>query len=90
MTRETRVNIQYYSAIAMLVCGVALTVAGFIVPPTGEISDSVLWFAAQTMLYAGSVFGVNVYVQDKFNSIQEKLGIDENNKNKKQLVCKVN
>ena len=67
----------------MLVCGVALTVAGFIVPPTGEISDSVLWFAAQTMLYAGSVFGVNVYVQDKFNSIQEKLGIDENNKNKK-------
>ena len=75
MTRETRVNIQYYSAIAMLVCGVALTVAGFIVPPTGEISDSVLWFAAQTMLYAGSVFGVNVYVQDKFNSIQEKLGI---------------
>ena len=83
MTRETRVNIQYYSAIAMLVCGVALTVAGFIVPPIGEISDSVLWFAAQTMLYAGSVFGVNVYVQDKFNSIQEKLGIDENNKNKK-------
>ena len=83
MTREQRVNLQYYSAIAMLICGVALTVAGFIVPPTGEISDSVLWFAAQTMLYAGSVFGVNVYVQDKFNSIQEKLGIDENNKNKK-------
>ena len=83
MTREQRVNLQYYSAIAMLFCGVALTIAGFIVPPTGEISDSVLWFAAQTMLYAGSVFGVNVYVQDKFNSIQEKLGIDENNKNKK-------
>ena len=62
MTREQRVNLQYYSAIAMLVCGVALTIAGFIVPPTGEISDSVLWFAAQTMIYAGSVFGVNVYV----------------------------
>ena len=42
MTREQRVNLQYYSAIAMLFCGVALTIAGFIVPPTGEISDSVL------------------------------------------------
>ena len=77
MTREQRVNLQYYSAIAMLVCGVALTIAGFIVPPTGEISDSVLWFAAQTMIYAGSVFGVNVYVNDKFNSIRERLGIQD-------------
>lgn len=77
MTREQRINIQYISAIGMLVCGVLLTIAGFIVPPTGEISDSVLWFAAQTMIYAGSVFGVNVYVNDKFNSIQRKLGIKE-------------
>ena len=77
MTREQRVNLQYYSAIAMLICGVALTIAGFIVPPTGEISDSVLWFAAQTMIYAGSVFGVNVYVNDKFNSIRERLGIQD-------------
>ena len=29
MTREQRVNLQYYSAIAMLVCGVALTIAGY-------------------------------------------------------------
>jgi hypothetical protein len=43
MTREQRVNLQYHSAIAMLVCGVALTIAGFIVPPTGKISGSVLW-----------------------------------------------
>lgn len=77
MTREQRINIQYASAVGMLACGVALTVAGFIVPPTGEISDSVLWFAAQTMIYAGSVFGVNVYVNDKFNSIKERLGIEE-------------
>ena len=31
MTREHRVNIQYFSAIGMLICGVALSVAGFIV-----------------------------------------------------------
>ena len=73
MTREHRVHIQYFAAIGMLVCGVALSVAGFIVSPVGEISDSVLWFAAQTMIYAGSVFGVSVYVNDKFRSITDKL-----------------
>lgn len=73
MTREHRVNIQYVSACAMLFCGVALSVAGFLVSPVGEISDSVLWFAAQTMIYAGSVFGVNVYVNDKFQSITDKI-----------------
>ena len=81
MTREHRVNIQYFSAIGMLVCGVALSVAGFIVSPVGEISDSVLWFAAQTMIYAGSVFGVSVYVNDKFRSITDKL--NQNNGTKK-------
>ena len=73
MTRENRVNIQYFSAIGMLICGVAISVAGFIVSPVGEISDSVLWFTAQTMIYAGSVFGVSVYVNDKFRSITEQL-----------------
>ena len=73
MTREHRVTIQYFSAIAMLICGVALSVAGFVVSPLGEISDSVLWFSAQTMIYAGSIFGVSVYVNDKFRSITDKL-----------------
>ena len=37
MTKETRTDVQIYSAIAMLVAGVGLATAGFIVPPTGEI-----------------------------------------------------
>lgn len=41
MTKETRTDIQIYSAIAMLLAGVALAIAGFVVPPTGEISDSI-------------------------------------------------
>ena len=83
MTREHRVNIQYISAVGMLISGVALSVAGFVVPPLGEISDSVLWFAAQTMIYAGSVFGVSVYVNDKFRSITEKLNKDNDQESKK-------
>lgn len=83
MTREHRVNIQYISAVGMLISGVALAVAGFIVSPLGEISDSVLWFAAQTMIYAGSVFGVSVYVNDKFRSITDKLNKDNDQESKK-------
>ncbi|MGM9656837.1 MAG: hypothetical protein ACI3ZA_06695 [Alloprevotella sp.] len=83
MTREHRVNIQYISAVGMLISGVALSVAGFVVPPLGEISDSVLWFAAQTMIYAGSVFGVSVYVNDKFRSITDKLNKDNDAESKK-------
>ena len=83
MTREHRVNIQYISAVGMLISGVALSVAGFVVPPLGEISDSVLWFAAQTMIYAGSVFGVSVYVNDKFRSITDQLNKDNDTESKK-------
>ena len=82
MTREHRVNIQYISAVGMLISGVGLSVAGFIVSPLGEISDSVLWFAAQTMIYAGSVFGVSVYVNDKFRSITDKLNKDNDTESK--------
>lgn len=77
MKRDTKIGIQYASAVGMLTAGVALSVAGFIVSPLGEISDSVLWFAAQTMIYAGSVFGVSTYVQDKFNTLRENMRRDE-------------
>lgn len=49
-------------ALLMLVSGIALSVAGFVVDPMGEISDSVLWYVSQALIYAGSVFGVTVYI----------------------------
>lgn len=73
MKKETQNNIMVYSAIAMLVVGVSLNIAGFILPPTGEISDSVLWVLAQTLIYAGSVFGVKSYIDDKVDDISRKL-----------------
>ena len=49
-------------AFSMLMSGIALSVAGFVVDPVGEISDSVLWYVSQALIYAGSVFGVTVYI----------------------------
>ena len=73
MTKETRTDIQVFSAIGMLVAGVGLSIAGFVVPPTGEISDSVLMFTAQCLVYAGSALGINVYINSKFSDIKKQL-----------------
>ena len=73
MTKETRTDIQVFTAIGMLVAGVGLSIAGFIVPPTGEISDSVLMCTAQCLVYAGSALGINVYINSKFSDIKKQL-----------------
>ena len=49
----------------MLASGVGLSVAGFIAPPFGEISDSVLWCFAQCLMYAGTALGIDVMVDYK-------------------------
>ena len=73
MRKETRTDIQVWSAVFMLAAGVAMSVAGFIVPPLGEISNSVLYFCAQCLIYAGSIFGVGLYVNSKFKELNEEI-----------------
>lgn len=65
MKRETKEDIQVWTAVGMLIGGVSLSVAGFLVEPLGIIHDSVLWFFAQCLVYAGSIFGVYVYVNGR-------------------------
>lgn len=69
MTKEARNNVQIYSALGMLVFGCGLDVAGFCVPPVGEVSDSVLLIFAQCLIYAGSALGIDYYVRLKINEI---------------------
>lgn len=59
-----------WTAIFMLLAGVGLSVAGFSVPPVGEISDSVLWFLAQCILYAGAALGVDVMIEHKIHDLK--------------------
>ncbi len=56
----------------MLAVGSGLAVAGFIVAPLGEISDSVLMYTAQTLVYAGSILGVNVVIDRKIARLTKK------------------
>ena len=60
-------RIRAWSAVGMLASGVGLSVAGFSVPPLGVISDSVLWFTAQCLIYAGSALGIDVMIDQKLS-----------------------
>lgn len=59
------------SAMFMLLAGVVLSFAGFCVEPLGHISDSVLWFFAQCLLYAGAALGIDALVEHKFKKWTE-------------------
>ena len=65
--------IQYATAVGMLVAGLALTVAGFVVEPLGVISDSVLYVLAQCLIYAGSIFGIGLYVNTKIDVLKRQI-----------------
>ena len=70
MTNDTKEKIQYGSAVAMIASGVTLTFICFF-SNGHEISDSVLWYVAQCLVYAGSVFGVTMYVTGRMNDISD-------------------
>ena len=73
LSLEKKEAIQYASAVGMLVAGLALTVAGFVVAPLGVISDSVLYVLAQCLIYAGSIFGIGLYVNTKIDVLKRQI-----------------
>ena len=52
-------KIAILSAIIAFILGWCMSIAGFWIPPVGEVSDSILWILGQALLYAASVFGVS-------------------------------
>ena len=67
------------TAVVAFVAGWGLTIAGFIIPPEGEVSDSVLWILGQALIYTASVLGIGMYFKNqmvKFRS-ETRRYIDE-------------
>ncbi len=60
-----------FSALFLLTSGVALAFLSFFTSESGEISDSVLWYFAQCLIYAGSVFGVTAYIDARLKKIKD-------------------
>ena len=52
------------SALLLLVFGATMAAISLFMPPEGEIDGSVLMLFAQILVYAGSIFGVKIYIKD--------------------------
>lgn len=66
--RKHKPTITLLSAIFLIVVGCGLLVAGFIVPPPGEIHDSVLVAFGEILTFAGVVFGMKYHYQYNTNN----------------------
>ncbi len=72
--------IQYGSAVAMIVSGIILAFLSFF-KNDGDIGQGVLWYVAQALTYAGSIFGVSVYFRTKLGDLKSNIN-KENHLNK--------
>lgn len=42
-----------------------------------DVTDGVLWYVGQTLVYAGSIFGVGIYINSRIASISSKPKTDQ-------------
>ena len=73
---KTITTIQVTVAIAAFVAAIGFGIAGFMVPPPGQIHESVLYLVAQFLLLTASIFGVGaMFTNNKLknnNYVQRK------------------
>lgn len=72
-TLDVKTKLAYVTAITALIVGFGLTIAGFCVDPVGVVSDSVLWVLGQTLVYAGSIFGVALYTTGSVANMKREI-----------------
>lgn len=79
MQRNTKEWIQYGSAIVVLTSGIVLAYVSYFTSQMRDVTDNVLWYFAQSLMYAGSVFGVAIAIDAKFENIKNKFLNHKNN-----------
>lgn len=63
------------TCIVSFTIGWALTIAGFCVPPIGEVADSILWILGQVLLYCGACVGISQHYNTELHKIKKQLGL---------------
>ena len=58
-------TIQLLAAIILIFVGCGLLITGFIVPPPGEIHNSVLIAFGEILTFAGALFGIDYHYKYK-------------------------
>lgn len=63
--------VQYGTAVASMASGIVL--ANFNYFNSGDIASGVLGYVAQTLIYAGSIFGVTMYWNSKYGELKSVI-----------------
>ena len=71
-----RESYQIITATALLGSGVVLSFLSFFLTSEHVVTDSVLWYFAQCLLYSGGIFGIRSYTITKIGDINAKNKID--------------
>lgn len=66
----------WVAAIIAFLTGIGLCIAGFYVPPAGEIDGSVLTATGEFLTFFGSVFGIGKYTEIQLEKIKKKADED--------------
>lgn len=77
MKKDIKDYIMIISALVTLASGIVLSFLSFFLSRY-QIHESVLWYFAQTLMYAGSCFGIGAYVRN----FEKKF--ENNNKDRKE------
>lgn len=70
-----REKIAIITAVAAFIVGWGMSIAGFWLPPIGEVADSVLWILGQALIYAASVFGLTGYFTSETRRLRRDIDI---------------
>ena len=72
MKKDIKEKIMIISALTTLASGIILSFLSFFLS-SYHIDNSVLWYFAQTLMYAGSCFGIGAYISRLKSEIEEKI-----------------
>ena len=70
-----REKIAIITAVAAFIVGWGMSIAGFWLPPIGEVADSVLWILGQALIYAASVFGLTGYFTSETRRLRRDINM---------------
>ena len=73
MQKNAKEWIQYGSAVFVLILAIVTVYISYFTSKTQDVTDNVLWYFAQSLMYAGSIFGVAIAIDAKFENIKNKF-----------------
>lgn len=66
---KDKLTAQLFVEVLLIVIGCGLLVAGFIVPPEGEIHSSILITYGETLTFVGALFGIDYHYKSKSHNM---------------------